>query len=449
MRRRNSLLQRIIEQHSPESTATAAMARSGAASRRKILLSSVLLGLISLAFLAARIQYPPSDVFDESAYLSVARGLLSGSLPPLQIHSPVGRQHPPLGSFLISAGMWLAGDNPAGWRLASVVAGAATAVGIFLLTYLLVQDYSLALTAAALTLFNNFLYVISRVAMLDVFTFAFCLWGVVAFVAAMQANIPTLRRRVYVTLSGIAFGLGAACKWNAVDSLAVVLVSAIALYAFRSMDASGWSAPAVLAARNMRQIGLPVLLLAYTVLPAGIYVVTFVPLFHATHTEFSLHELGRIHALMLALNKNFPGNRALAAPWYRWPFRTTPLRSFSYLMGNWVVMWDGIAALAVGAWRLRRRLYLAEAMLLMLYLANWLQWAVTPLKVPHYYYYYPAAMVLGPAIAAALRRSPVQRVLGVRLSIFVVLVAFAFFLYCFPRMAHLEAPWDCMFGCWD
>ena len=89
--------------------------------------------------------------------------------------------------------------------------------GHFFCTYLLLGDYRLALTAAALTLFNNFLFVMSRVAMLDVFYFAFVMWGVLAFTASILLDLSIVKRRVLLLTTGLMFGLGTACKWNAVS----------------------------------------------------------------------------------------------------------------------------------------------------------------------------------------------------------------------------------------
>jgi len=51
------------------------------------------------------------------------------------------------------------------------------------------------------------------------------------------------------------------------------------------------------------------------------------------------------------------------------------------------------------------------------------------------------------AIAVALRSLP-ARVFGMRISLFVLMAAAVFFLRCYPQMAHLGPPWDCLFGCW-
>lgn len=61
--------------------------------------------------------------------------------------------------------------------------------------------------------------------------------------------------------------------------------------------------------------------------------------------------------------------------------------------------------------------------------------------------FYPAASFLGVAIALALGSLP-RSIFGVRVSLVVLVVAASVFLWCYPRMAHLESPWDCALGCW-
>jgi len=65
----------------------------------------------------------------------------------------------------------------------------------------------------------------------------------------------------------------------------------------------------------------------------------------------------------------------------------------------------GLAALILCLWRFCKTVALPEGLLLLLFAANFLQWAATPERAFFYYYYYP-----------------------------------------YPRMAHLETPWDCALG---
>src|ERR1700733_7841300 len=121
-------------------------------------LVALLLGLCAWAIFLFGIARPSGTVFDEQKYVGPANSLLAG------IHdtSPDG---PPLGKLIIAGSIAVFGDNPFGWRVPSSIFGAITLVGIFCLANLLLNDLTLALAAAALTLFNNMLFIFSRTAM--------------------------------------------------------------------------------------------------------------------------------------------------------------------------------------------------------------------------------------------------------------------------------------------
>jgi dolichyl-phosphate-mannose-protein mannosyltransferase len=175
--------------------------------KSRVALTGFGIGIFGLVFFLAGIGKPPMLIFDEPLYVDGARSLLSGT-------QDLNPEHPPLAKFFIAAAIKIAGDRAFGWRLAGAVFGALTLVAVFFWTLLLLRDYALALTAAGLTFFNNFLFVMSRVAMLDVFYFAFVLWGILAFTAALLLDTSLARRRVLLLTSGLIFGLGTACKWS-------------------------------------------------------------------------------------------------------------------------------------------------------------------------------------------------------------------------------------------
>ena len=108
---------------------------------RRLWLSSTALGLLSLALFLFRIGTPSDYIFDEANYIPAARAFLHHQGQDLN------PEHPPLAKMLMAIGMKLAGESPAGWRFASAICGSLTLVAIFLWTYVLLQDYELALTA--------------------------------------------------------------------------------------------------------------------------------------------------------------------------------------------------------------------------------------------------------------------------------------------------------------
>jgi dolichyl-phosphate-mannose--protein O-mannosyl transferase len=148
------------------------------------------------------------------------------------------------------------------------------------------------------------------------------------------------------------------------------------------------------------------------------------------------------------LLKPITGNPAIHVPWYRWPFQIEPQRGLRYLVGNYAVMFGGLAALAICLWRASRDFAVAELAISGLYLANLLQWLVIPRSVLYYYYYYPCALLLSLALVVALARWERKTVLGVRLDLIPVIAAIGIFLFSYPQMAGLGPPWDSALGYW-
>ncbi len=392
--------------------------------------TGLLIGALSFLFFLFGIGTPSSPFFDEPYYVVGARSFLSG----VQDMNPQDPPYPPLGKILMAASMKIAGDNPLGWRLASTAFGALTVVAIFLWTYLLLNDYGLALTAVALSFLNNFLFVMSRIAMLDVFYFAFVMWGVFAFTASMLLDVNIVRRRILLYTAGVLFGLGSACKWNTVVTLGAVVLAAGVLYVRGNV--------------KLRAAGAVTLVLSLMMVPVIAYCLAFWPVCWRFHRPFTFTELVSMNAFIWRFHVTDPGNPTLDSRWYNWLFRTTPERGLSYLMGNFVVVWGGFVALLICAWRFCRSHALPEGLVTLFYVVNLLQWVIIPQRRTVYYYYYGPAMFLGVAIAIAMARTQTRRLFGVRIEVPLWASAAVFFLYCYPHMASLSAPYDCMLGCW-
>jgi len=64
---------------------------------------------------------------------------------------------------------------------------------------------------------------------MDVFLIFFVFWSLVPYTAALTLDLSTVRRRILLYISGFLLGLAGACKWNAIDTLAVLLGISFAL----------------------------------------------------------------------------------------------------------------------------------------------------------------------------------------------------------------------------
>jgi dolichyl-phosphate-mannose-protein mannosyltransferase len=406
---------------------------------------ATMFGLAALALLLPGIGTPKKMYFDEAYFVPEARAFIQDKPNPAPDAPPLAK--PPLGRLIIALGMQAAGDNPFGWRIAGVICGAFTVVAVYLWAYLLLQDSSLATLAAGLALFNNFLFVMSRIATVDVFLLFFLMWSLVAYTAAITLDVGPGLRRVLFCSAGVLVGLAGACKWNAIDTLGVFfLVTFALLWPLRRAAANSVSSLSPYG-RNVKQIGLPVILIGLILGPIASYSLAFWPVCRSVHRPFSVHELAVMNIFMWHFNRTTVVNAFLVSPWYSWPLNLSPMRVLSYLVGNPVVTWSGLVALALCLRRFWTSDTLPKGLVLLLFSANFFQWAVTPQKGLYYYYYYPCVIILGVGISVALRNRP-PRVFGMRISFLVLAAAAIFFVRCYPQMAHLEAPWDCTFGCW-
>ncbi|MGX1701905.1 dolichyl-phosphate-mannose--protein mannosyltransferase [Microbacterium sp. NPDC055357] len=143
--------------------------------------------------------------------------------------------HPPLGKFLIGAGMALFGPESAfGWRIAVAVFGIATVLVLYLAAKSLSGSIAFATVASALMAVDGLAIAMSRVALLDgILTFFVLLafWFIVRdhrrtatrFAAALAARDhgddppawgPVLWNRPWVIAAGAAVGAATAVKWS-------------------------------------------------------------------------------------------------------------------------------------------------------------------------------------------------------------------------------------------
>jgi dolichyl-phosphate-mannose--protein O-mannosyl transferase len=144
--------------------------------------------------------------------------------------------HPPLGKWLIGLGMLALGpDNPAGWRIATAIAGILAVVLLMLVAKKLTGSLLLTTIGGLLFAIDGNAIVMSRVALLDNFVMLFALLGFGAILLDRQQSAtrlalwmsrgggtwgPALWWRPWLIAAGVAFGAAAAVKWNGLYFLA-------------------------------------------------------------------------------------------------------------------------------------------------------------------------------------------------------------------------------------
>ncbi len=353
--------------------------------------------------------------FDETWYVPTARTLIkSGEM----LH----QEHPPLGKLLIAGGMLIFGDDALGWRAMSALFGSLTLVAMLIWSFALLRDLSQALWASAITLFDCVLYVQARIAMLDIFLMAFCAFALAFFTLSLKERQSPGKSLVLAMAMGVSLGLASACKLSGlfllVGILAVrLLIGLLRLWRVRFEDArqTDFFAPDAWAALTP-----PKTFLVFVVAPFVPYFLVYLP--QMIH-EGSALEFFSSQRRMIAIMTGVSATHPYSSLWFDWPAMTRPVWYLFHVEGAGVSAWSetnpaqaivalanplvfyaGEAAILVMAWRWIWRREIDGMIVAVAFFSQYLPWALNPKGLEFFYYYFPALLCLGPALALALFR---------------------------------------------
>lgn len=218
----------------------------------------VTLSITLMAFVLRiwNVGYPNKILFDETYYAKEAWGIVNSGYErkwaeganeqiPLGdlsgfLEDPNYVVHPPLGKALIGAGEALFGMNAFGWRIAAVVFGTLLVFFTIRLARRLSRSTLVGGMAGLILTFDGLSFVMSRLALLDIFQATFAVAAVAALVADRDwfrhklANHlrrhdlpdlggrfgPLLLWRPWRVAAGLLFGASCAVKWNSLFMIA-------------------------------------------------------------------------------------------------------------------------------------------------------------------------------------------------------------------------------------
>ena len=334
-----------------------------------------------------RLDRPPSYVFDEVYYVSDALTYLDGG-------AEISWVHPPLGKWLIAAGIQVLGDTPWGWRIASLLFGVLVVLLTYLLAGRLLGSRWWAAAASALVAADGLQIVQSRTATLDVFVATFSLAGVLLLHLYVRPSPARQEPRYgWLAASGVMFGAGLAVKWAALPVLALAAVAAVAASANRKGEA-------------LRVVG------CLGVVPIAVYVLSYAR-FWSQH-GLDLGDWLQLQRSMVSYHVGGGvGGHSYASPSAGWLLLLRPVTYFFAARGNTVqhivalgnplLWWAFIATLPwlVREW-LRRSDHAADVVLLG-FAATYVPWLLVR-RTSFLYYLTPLVPFLSIGVAWALQR---------------------------------------------
>jgi len=144
-------------------------------------------------------------IFDESFYVRESWGIVQGEEMNIEVFHP---EHPPLAKLFIALGLCIFGLEPIGWRLPSVVFGVVAIVLFYLICQKLTTNRFIPLIATFVFAFENDSFVMSSIAMLDVYGLTFLLGSLLLYLHKKYALSGVILALAVLAKMSMVFGGG-------------------------------------------------------------------------------------------------------------------------------------------------------------------------------------------------------------------------------------------------
>ncbi len=320
--------------------------------------------------------------------------------------APYENSHPPLGKLFIALGVAVFDMCPFGWR----VVGALFGIGMLPIFYAfarrLMKRTDYAFVATALFAFDFMHFTQTRIATIDVYAVFFILLMFYYMLRYVQMNffVEDFRKTLTpLALSGVFFGLGAACKWISLYAgagLAVLFFWSLGtrFAEFRRAQKSGTKKEREQTARFGAYATKTLLwcCLFFVAIPFTIYFLSYLPYYiyeSGQKTSYGAKDafstFWRYQNYMYGYHSTLKETHSYQSAWYQWPFTEKPMwYYFAFVKGklstltasgNPAVWWVGsVGAVSLFGLTLAGRVKKERALMVLLIgvLANYLPWVL-------------------------------------------------------------------------
>ena len=411
-------------------------------------LAPLLVTAVAAALRLIGLGHPHELVFDETYYVKDAWSLWNlgyeGSWPDdaddafvagrVDSYSSDGSYvvHPPLGKWLIALGMAALGpENPAGWRLATALAGVWMVLVTYLIARRLTGSVAVATVASGLLAVDSLAIAMSRVALLDGILAAFVLLAVYLLIrdrehtrarlAAARGTLlgPVMWNRPWLIAAGAVLGAASAVKWSGLYALAGLGIWCVVVDAIdRRRNDIGTAVPSAIIRQG------PASFLLMVPAAAAVHLASWSGWFataggydrdsSANPLAAWWHYQSSIYRFHVGLSTSHP----YESPAWQWPLllRPTamwvghPADGWLSVIGShpnpvtWYAGMVAIAVIAVAAWKTRR---IALAWPLVGIAVTWVPWLLYPERT--IFQFYTVSMVPFVCLALAMALAHLSR----------------------------------------
>ncbi|MDR0446708.1 MAG: phospholipid carrier-dependent glycosyltransferase [Oscillospiraceae bacterium] len=406
-----------------------------------------------------RASYMNSMYFDEIYHGRAAFETVRGEYPYETVH-------PPLGKTIITIGVELFGMTPFGWRCMGTLFGVAMLAVLYVMLKNMFGKRFVAVCGTLLLAFDFMRFTQTRIATVDTYAVFFIMLSYLFMYRYLSARIDPARRgslrRAFrpLALSGLFFGIGAACKW-------IVIYAGAGLFVMFAMkliyDYKQWAQdgePGGYSGVIIKTLAAAALF--FLVVPSIIYCLSYIPfgtgkgmtvrggmlwdpeyykmIWRVQVNTFNYHSKGVLDA-----------THPYSSWWYQWVVNARPilyyldvmpagLKSSFAAFGNPVIWWGGGAAICVMTYRVIRYRDTRAFLIVLGLLSQLVPWMFVK-RIVFAYHYFPSTVFLVLALSHMMNTfSERWEAAGRRVAAELTAYAGVLFALFYPAISGMPAP---------
>jgi dolichyl-phosphate-mannose-protein mannosyltransferase len=336
------------------------------------------------AVVPEEMTYLNSSYFDEVYHARTALENIDG-IYPYEV------SHPPLGKIIISLGMRIFGVTPFGWRFMGTLFGVLMLPCLYVTIKRMFGGTAVPACGTIVFAFDFMHYVQTRIATVDTYAVLF----IILMYLFMYRYLVTDKLR-YLGLSGVMFGIGAACKWTC-------------LYAGAGLGVI-WLGRWILQGKDFRfgkfLKNCLFCVVFFIIIPCAIYYASYYPYGAARGLSgpgmYFTKEYAKIvidnQSFMFTYHEGVHSAHPYSSRWYQWIFDIRPILYYLQYVGtdkvsafgafvNPLLCWGGLLSMfAMGYLAVCRR-DRESAFILVGWLAQLLPWVFITRTTFEYHYF--------------------------------------------------------------
>ncbi len=327
--------------------------------------------------------------------------------------------HPPLGKLLISMGIMVFGMNPFGWRIVGTLFGIAMIPLMYLLGKRMFGRSEYAFVSSFLLTVDGLHFVQTRIATIDVYGVFFILlmfYFMYRYVSTRMVEADWRKSLVLLALCGLFFGIGAASKWivlYAGSGLALIFFLWL-FWHYREYAAAGKGLATALHSDDKQQarwrhirdvfpkrtlITLVVCIVFYVLIPAAIYVMSYIPFMLVPGTGHGLGEVWSYQKQMLDYHSQLKGTHPFSSSWWQWPVMSRPVWYYGaselppgtissiVAIGNPLVWWVGFLSILMFIFKMIKSRNTTVIFIVIAFFSQYIPWMFVPRMTFIYHYF--------------------------------------------------------------